>query len=109
MFSGIRALGRKPSMESFVSPTARASESATSTRGTVRHLRSMSQLSQPRTPLPQISPLLVTRTATVHVRHKTLAWKTWIRQSLRLTKHTISLHRYPVRGRNAFIIIRTIY
>jgi hypothetical protein len=96
MFSGIRVIGRRPSMESFVSPTAQTIESAASSGGgAVRRLR-YNLLQQPRMPLPHISPLLVTRTATVLVRHKTLARRSWTPKVLKLTKHTISLHRDSV-------------
>jgi len=97
MFSRIPGLARRPSMESFVSPTGQTFDQSPGCVGNtrLRRLRSMSQLQQSRKSFPQISPLLVTRTATVQVRHKKLGWTTWTRQSLRLTKRTVSLHRYP--------------
>lgn len=88
---GIR---RRASRESLISPIAQPiGPAGGSGSGTVRRLRSISRLQQPRLSLPHISPLLVTRVATVHVRQKTLSWRSWTRQVLKLTKHTISLHR----------------
>ncbi|KAF8479847.1 kinase-like domain-containing protein [Gautieria morchelliformis] len=145
MFASIPRLARKPSMESFVTPTDepfqpdssqntrlsgirswharkpsmgppvtqaptdddRPMEGMATSGGTLRRLHSMSQL-QSRVPLPEISPLLVTRAAIVHVGHKTLAWRTWTRQALRLTKHTISLHRCSDGGVLDIIVLRKV-
>ncbi|KAF8581778.1 kinase-like protein [Ramaria rubella] len=97
---GLPTLHRRPSMESFISPTAQkieidlGSKSVSKSGGTIRRMRPVNQ-PQTRMPLPRISPLLVTHTATVNVGHKGLAWWTWTRRSLRLTMRTISLHRNP--------------
>ncbi|KAF8516480.1 hypothetical protein JB92DRAFT_2252265 [Gautieria morchelliformis] len=98
---------RRPSMGPLVTPTDQPMKGIATSGGTLRPLGSMSQL-QSRMPLPEISPPLVTRTAIVHVGHKTLAWRTWTRQALRLTKHTISLHRCSGTGVLDIIVLHKV-